>query len=136
MTTIFTIACIAGLIYAFRVFWKDSEGTVPAALIGLFSLIGLVGIAIFSSKLLLGLVLLALVGWGLVKVCSALFRGIGGNVGGKKTLKGVMVLFALIVALPPFWPITLPVLASLFVLWLLSAPIVLLFGSIKDFMKD
>lgn len=124
LTTIVVTICVFALIWSIKTLAKGQD-----ALAALVAPVAVLGIVVMTCwEIVLGIAVLAL----MVRTLG----GISGNGGGVKILKGGMVGAALILALPPFWPITIPLLACMLVGYLCCAPLSLLFGSIKDFMGD
>lgn len=132
LTSLGVIASILALVWSCKVLhrsWTTNEPTGLAAITAPLSIVCF--IALTCWEVVLGLGGLFLVIW-LFGKCASGFSGGGGG----KIVKGGLVGVAMILALPPFWPIAIPLLAILGVIWLCMAPISMLVGSIKEFMGD
>lgn len=80
----------------------------------------------------LGLILAIVVGIAIVRSIGAIFA----NVGGGQLLKGMVVVFAMVIALPPFWPVSIPLALCLAGGVILLAPLGLLASVIRGFFGE
>jgi len=131
MTIVLAILLLGGLIWGMNGLRKFNPQERYGA-VATLSALGLVGL-LFSAvwEVLIGVALLVLFILGIVWFFSLL-----GNASGGKGLKGIGVVICLILALPPFWFISVPLCLCALVGWFVLAPFGLLGSSIKDFMKD
>lgn len=134
LTSLGIIASILVFVWSCKVLgrsWTTNESTTLVVFTAPLSIICF--IALTCWEIVLGVGGFLFVIWLVGRCFSGLGRCGGG---GAKVIKGGLVGVAMILALPPFWPITIPLLAILGVLWLCMAPISMLFGSVKNFMDD
>ena len=130
--TILAIIIFVGLlVWSGKALSRGNDGFWPGFIFTL-SVLGIGGLVFaYCWKFLLGLVIVVVCCWITIQMLAALFS----NADGGQTLKGIMVAGALILALPPFWPISIPLGLCLVGACFVLAPISLLCGAIKDFME-
>lgn len=131
LTALVLTACVIAFLWGI----KTLDGKHYADPPELLAIVGspILGLGfLFSScwQAVVGIVVLLLVLAAMIGVASALFA----NSGGGQILKGLVVIGALIIALPPFWPIAIPLVICLVVGSLICAPFTLLFLAIRNFM--
>jgi hypothetical protein len=135
LTSLGIIASILAFVWSCKVLgrsWTTNEPTALAALTAPLSIVCFIALTCWEIVLGVGGFLFCI--WIVGRCFSGISCGSGG--GGGKIIKGGLVGVAMVLALPPFWPITIPLLAILGVAWLCMAPISMLFGSVKEFMGD
>jgi len=130
LTGLILTACVIAFIWGLKTIDGKHYADPP-------EILAVIGAPIVGIGALCGSVLgvLALVGV-IVAMIAVLgtIRAVFSNSGGGQSLKGLLVVGAMIIALPPFWPIVIPLVIGLLGISLLCAPISLLVLAIRNFM--
>jgi len=129
LTAIVVVACIFAFLWGANILAGGFTNNYTAFwAMTLSPIVGLGTLLASCWEAALGLAILLVFGGVMVVVVSAMCKGGGG------LLKLALVIGACIIALPPFWPIAIPLALCLVCANILLAPFALLAGSIKGFL--
>jgi hypothetical protein len=131
ITALVTIACIFAFLWGANILSERQDGAAFCA-VTFAPLVGLGTLLASCWEAALGIALLLVVGGVMICTVSKVF----GCIGGGQLMKVAVVIGACIIALPPFWPIAIPLALCLVGANLIVAPITLLFGVTKNFLGD
>jgi hypothetical protein len=130
LTSIVVITCIIAFLWGANILSEKQDGLAFCA-VTFAPIIGLGTLLSSCWQAALAILVLIVFGFIMIGTISALFSGGGGG----QLLKVLMVIGACIIALPPFWPIAIPLVVCLVGANLVLAPIGLLASVVRNFLS-
>jgi hypothetical protein len=131
LTVLILTVCVIAFIWGLKTMAPKHYADPPELLaVVLAPLVGIVTLLSSCWETALGLVVVGVFGFAMIRTIGAVFA----NFSGGQLLKVMTVVGVLILALPPLWPVTIPLAVCLVGANLLLAPICLLGSVIRNFM--